>query len=59
MNQWEYIGFQNGNKPQTDTRAVGILGPMIVLNFLERIWKIQDEAQHRMKLNFPDDDTKI
>lgn len=34
---YESIGFSNGLNPITDTRAVGVLGPLVIINFLERI----------------------
>ena len=34
---YEAIGFQNGYKPYTDLRTVGLLGPLVIVNFLERL----------------------
>lgn len=33
---FELLGFQNGKHPETDTRAVGFLGPLLIINFFER-----------------------
>ena len=34
---YEAIGFQNGYAPYTDLRAVGLLGPLVIVNFFERL----------------------
>ena len=44
--KWESIGFQNGNRPYTDCRAVGIQGPILLIEFFEKIEKMFIEAQN-------------
>ena len=44
--KWESIGFQNGNKPFTDCRAVGIGGLILIIEFLERVENMYMEAQN-------------
>lgn len=41
---YESIGFQNGFKPWTDSRAVGMLGPLVALHTIERIEDVYFEA---------------
>lgn len=50
---YEAIGFQNGMKPWTDCRAVGLLGINLLINFFENIQKshliFQEQAEERLK----------
>ena len=41
---YETLGFQNGLNPQTDLRAVGMLGPIMIINFINRIQRIYRHA---------------
>lgn len=41
---YESIGFQNGSKPWTDIRGIGMLGPLILLHTFERIKSYYSEA---------------
>jgi hypothetical protein len=42
---FEAIGFQNGFKPWTDFRGLGLLGPILMIHLFERIDKIYSEAE--------------
>ena len=46
--KYEDIGFQNGVNPITDTRAVGMLGPLIILNLFERLDKLYKVTKYNM-----------
>lgn len=48
---YETLGFQNGLNPSTDLRAVGILGPAMIIHFLNRIQRIYRVASIEKELD--------
>ena len=49
---YESIGFQNGLNPITDTRAVGVLGPLMVINLFERLDRIYKDTESELDIIF-------
>ena len=48
---FEAVGFQNGFKPWTDTRAVGIMGLNLVKNFFYRVEVFYSDAKKVLERN--------
>ena len=48
---YETLGFQNGLNPATDLRAVGMLGPIMIIHFVERVAKIYRHASADKELD--------
>ena len=43
---YEAVGFQNGNVPEEDARACGILGVILINHFIDRINLIYSDFEH-------------
>jgi hypothetical protein len=37
---YEAVGFSNGLKPEHDLRAIGMLGPALLMKFIEKVKNI-------------------
>jgi hypothetical protein len=48
---YEAVGFQNGRKPWTDSRAIGIMGLNLVINFFYRVDVFYIDAKKALAYN--------
>jgi len=54
---YEAVGFQNGFKPWTDARAIGIMGLNLVKNFFHRVEVFYLDAKKALEYNHASEDT--